>query len=449
MGDPAFRLLTIPYKPRPYFVPFHQRTQRFACIVAHRRAGKTVACINDLLRSALTNPYSRSLYAYIAPTYAQAKATAFDYLIEATGPLIPFGAKVNQSELKVDLPNGSTIRLFGADNYDTLRGLRLDGCVLDEYANIDPRAWTQVIRPALSDRRGYATFIGTPRGHNHFYDIYRGTPENPTGLRNPKEWYTATLKASDLVPLNDLDPVEAKRQNLLTSDELENAKRQSGDDWYAQEYECDFEAANPGAYYGKQMADAQKQGRIGHFPWFPDRQVYTAWDIGGDRDATAIWFCQLQGKAVYLIDYIEAVGADSAPYAKTVLEKPYSYAQHFLPHDAGPNRIGIDRSYTDFLRDHGLRNITVLPAGIREHGINTARLLLPRCSFDSIRTELGVNALRMYQTEWDEKNKIFKATPKHDWSSHGADAYRILAVALDKHVSSPSFNRRIQYPKGY
>ncbi len=410
--------------------------------MAHRRAGKTVACINDLLRAALTSPHSRSLYAYIAPTYAQAKATAFDYLVEACAPLMPFKAKINQSELKVDLPNGSTVRLFGADNYHALRGLRLDRVVLDEYADFDPRAWTTVIRPALSDRRGAATFIGTPRGHNGFFDVYRDA------LRNPDEWYTATLKASELVPINDLDP-EAKSQNLLTSDELDLQKRQMSEEWYAQEFECDFEAANPGAYYGKQMAEARKSGRIGAYPWFPDRQVYTAWDIGGDRDATAIWFAQLQGKAVYLIDYIEATGSDSAPYAKQVLERPYSYAQHFLPHDAGPNRTGIDRNYTDFLRDHGLKGITLLPAGIREHGINTTRLLLPRCSFDTVKCGLGIEALTMYQTEWDERNKVFKSTPKHDWASHGADAFRYLAVALDKHVSPPSFNRQLKYPKGY
>ncbi len=401
-----------------------------------------MACVNDLLRAALTNTHGRSLYAYIAPTYTQAKAATFDYLIEACAPLLTFGAKVNQSELKVTLPNGSTVRLFGADNYHTLRGLRLDGAVLDEYADFDPRAWTQVIRPALSDRRGFATFIGTPRGHNAFYDLYRNA------VRSPGEWYTACLKASNLVPVNDLDP-EAVEKDLLTSDELEQQRRQMSDEWYAQEFECDFEAANPGAYYGKQMADAQKSGRIGAYPWFPDRQVYTAWDIGGDRDATAIWFCQLQGKAVYLIDYLESTGSDSAPYAKALLEKPYSYAQHFLPHDAGPNRTGIDRNYSDFLFDHGLKRITVLPAGVREHGINQVRLLLPRCAFDSVKCDLGVEAMRMYQTEWDEKNKTFKSTPKHDWASHGADAFRYLAVALDKHVSSPSFNRKLNYPKGF
>src|SRR5271154_2872815 len=138
MTSAARRLQTvnveIDYRPRKYFKPYHARLQRFACIVAHRRAGKTVACIHDALRSAMQSPHARSLHVYIAPTYAQAKATAFDYLIEASAPLIRYGAKVNQSELKVDYPNGSTVRLFGADNYHSLRGLRIDTSVLDEYA---------------------------------------------------------------------------------------------------------------------------------------------------------------------------------------------------------------------------------------------------------------------------------------------------------------------------
>lgn len=221
------------------------------------------------------------------------------------------------------------------------------------------------------------------------------------------------------------------------------------DEDYRQEYECDFEAAVKGAYYGKQMAQAEKDGRITLVPHDPSHQVFTAWDIGGDRDATAIWFCQLVGRGVYLIDYHEGVGADFAPYAKLVNEKPYSYAQHFLPHDAGPSRVGIDKSYRDFLSDHGLRNITVLPVAVREHGINLARLLLPRCSFDSDKCHHGVEALKLYRADYDEKHQVLKSSPVHDWASHGADAFRYLATGLDKHVTSPNFNRKINYPKGF
>lgn len=458
IDDTAF--IKINYKPRAYFKPFHGREQRFAAVVAHRRAGKTVAAIHDLQRSALRNDYDRSLYAYIAPTYAQAKATVFDYLKEAGAPYIEKGlAKVNQSELTVTYFNGSTVRLFGADNYDSLRGLRFDGSVLDEYADIDPRAWTQVVRPALSDRRGFATFIGTPRGHNSFYDTYRDA------VKNPGEWFSGCLKASNLVPAHltwapEWEPILRgatseqvnqfyKTKGLLSEDELRQARTQMSEDAYNQEYECDFEAANPGAYYGKQMGDALKDGRLTKVPYDPNFRVYTAWDIGGDRDATAVWFFQLVGKAVHLIDYMENKGADSAPYAKAVLDRSYSYAQHFLPHDAEARHPGSERDYSEALAAHGLRRITVLPSAVRELGINSVRLLLPRCYFDAEKCERGIECLRMYQTEWNEKDKVFKSSPKHDWASHGADAFRYLSVALDKHISTPNFNRKLVYPKGF
>src|SRR5262245_26777731 len=164
-------VIRLNYAPRVQFVPFHNRKQRWCCIVAHRRAGKTVACIHDLVRAACRTKLERARFAYIAPTYSQAKTAAFDYLRDAVGPTIPLGTTTNISELRVDLYNGSQVRLFGADNYDALRGMRLDGCVLDEFADFDPRAWSEVIRPALSDRRGFAVFIGTPKGHNEFYNI--------------------------------------------------------------------------------------------------------------------------------------------------------------------------------------------------------------------------------------------------------------------------------------
>lgn len=430
--------IEINYEPRSYFLPFHNRTQRFACIVAHRRAGKTVACIHDLQKDAIDSDVP-AIHAYIAPTYSQAKTVAFDYLTEGASPLLPYGAKINRSDLKVTYPNGAAVRLFGADNYDALRGLRLRRAVLDEPADMDPRAWPAVIRPALSDLRGGATFIGTARGHNHFYEIVQKAKLDPN-------WFVAILKASELVPQNDKDPL-AKQKHLLTSDELDAARRDMTPELYNQEYECDFEAAIFGAYYGKQMAAAEKEGRITKVPYDPAHQVWTAWDIGGNRDATAIWFVQLIGRQISVIDYYEAVGADSGPHARAVLERGYSYAQHFLPHDAGPARVGIDRSYVDFLGDHGLRNISVLPAQLIEHGINAARLLIPRCMFDAERCKQGIEALKLYRSEYDAKNKVLRATPLHDWTSHGADAFRYLAVALDRHVSRPQFHRKIEYPK--
>jgi len=430
-------IIRIQYEPRPQFIPFHNRQQRFACIVAHRRAGKTVACIHDLQRAAIRCDLERPRFAYMAPTYSQAKAVAFDYLRDAASPIFPYGASVNTSELRVDYPNGSQVRLFGADNYDALRGLRLDGVVLDEFADFDPRAWPEVIRPALSDRRGTAVFIGTPKGHNAFYDITRraqGYDEKGALSQTIKDdWFYLVLKASET--------------GLIATDELESARRDLTEDQYAQEFECSFEAAIVGAYYGKQMATAEREGRIRKVEHDPMAQVWTAWDIGGDRDATAIWFVQIAHKTISVIDYYEAISAETAPHAKAVMDRPYNYAGHFLPHDAAPRKPGSDKSYKDYLEGHGLKNLTVLPVGSREAGINAARLTLPRCYFDAEKCAHGIEALKMYHADYDEKNKILKASPVHDWASHAADAFRYLCVGLDGHVTKTNFSRKIIYPK--
>lgn len=439
-------IIRIPYVPRPQFAPFHNRTQRWGCLVCHRRAGKTVACIHELQRSALKSRHDSSLFAYIAPTFTQAKTVAWEYLTRAAAPILRFGAKANISELRMDYPNGSKVRLFGADRYNALRGVRLDGAVLDEFADFDPRAWDEVIRPALSDRKGFAVFIGTPKGHNAFYKTWLKAQGKP-------DWYTLMLKASQSVPINDelaekYGQEWAEDNSLLTSDELLKLREESPEETYQQEFECSFEAAIRGAVYGKYMAEAEASGRIRSVPFDPASQVYTAWDIGGDHDATAIWFCQVSHNTINIIDHYEAVGSDSAPHVRAVLNKPYSYTMHFLPHDAGPKRPGVDKGYTDFLEDHGLKNLTVLPRESIEIGINAARLALPRCYFDEVKCRHGIECMKMYQFEFDEKSKSMKSSPKHDWSSHTADSFRYLCIGLANHRGvSSSFRRKIIYPK--
>ena len=148
------------YEARPQFEAFHARLQRWAVIVAHRRAGKTVACILDLIDAALRCPKPRPRYAYIAPQLKQAKTVAWDY-VKHYGARLP-GATINESELRLDLHNGGQVRLHGSDNPDALRGIYLDGAVLDEAADASPRLFTEVIRPALADREGGCVWIGTP-----------------------------------------------------------------------------------------------------------------------------------------------------------------------------------------------------------------------------------------------------------------------------------------------
>ena len=311
----------IDYEPRRQFIPFHERSERFACIVTHRRAGKTVACVHDLQRGALACMRERPRFAYLSPFLKQAKAVAWDYLRAAMAPARALGASANETELRVDYPNGGQVRLYGADNYEALRGLYLDGVVLDEYADMDPRAWTEVIRPALADRGGWAVFIGTPKGRNAFYEMWRKAQN--------EGWFHMMLKASET--------------GLLSAAELALAAGDLSEEQYAQEFECSFEAAIVGAYYGKLMAAAERDQRISGVPHDPSALVWTSWDLG-IRDATAIWFAQVIGREIHIIDYYEASGVDLGHYVRELNARPYAYAGHIVPHDARAKELGTGKS---------------------------------------------------------------------------------------------------------
>ena len=397
-------LIEIPYKPRPQLADFHSRTERFACLVAHRRFGKTVGAINDLIRDALIIDRPNVRVAYIAPYYRQAKAIAWDYLKEFTST-IP-GIDVNASELRVDLPNGARIRLFGADNYDAMRGLYFDAVVLDEPADFPASAWPTVIRPALADRKGKATFIGTPKGKNEFWEIYNNA-------KSDDKWFCSMLKSSET--------------NILDDEELEEAKRAMGDDRFEQEFECSFEAAIQGAFYAQEMKAAKEANRIGGVPYDPAVSVVTSWDLG-IGDSTAIWFAQYVGKEIRLIDYYESSGVGLDHYAKVLSGKGYHYDQHILPHDVRVKELGTGKSRLETLDSLGVKNITIAPMLGVEDGIQAARSMLNRCWFDATKCERGIEALLQYRREFDERLKTWRGRPLHDWTSHGADSFRYLAV---------------------
>lgn len=396
--------VVIPYAPRAPFVPFHDRAQRFACLVCHRRAGKTVAAINDLQKDALTCGQPNPRVAYIAPYYSQAKAVAWDYAKFYALP-IP-GVKTNESELRIDYPNGARLRLFGADNYDALRGMYFDAVVLDEPADFPINAWPAVIRPALSDRNGRATFIGTPKGKNEFWETYDLS-------RRDDGWYSAFLQAS--------------KSGLLGAAELEEARKVMGDDLYEQEFECSFEAAILGAYYGKEMRGLTEAGRICAVPYSPSLPVVTAWDLG-IGDSTAIWFAQFHASQARVIDYYETSGAGLDHYVKLLREKPYIYGAHVLPHDVDVQELGTGKSRLEVLRGLGLGDITIAPKLPVDDGIQAVRAFLATAWFDEAKCGRGIESLRQYRRDFDEKGRTFRQRPLHDWTSHGADAMRYLVT---------------------
>lgn len=401
------------YDPRPHQLDIHRSLKRFNVLVCHRRFGKTVLCINQLIASALRCKKDRPRFAYIAPYYRQSKTIAWDYLKHYTNP-IP-GRVFNESELRVDLPNGARITLYGADNYDTLRGIYLDGVVLDEFANMSPKAWSEVIRPALADRQGWAIFIGTPKGHNTFYDLYQYALKTP-------EWFGGMFKAKDT---NVIDPAELlAARGAMSADE------------YEQEFECSFEASIQGAYYADQMRELRNplRPRFCKVPYDPDLLVHTAWDLGYD-DATAIIFYQIVGKEIRIIDYEEHNGESLAFYASLLETKGYKYGTHNLPHDAKAKELGTGKSSEEILSELGVTNINIVTMLSVEDGIQAVRSLFPRFWIDEKLTHL-VECLTQYRKEYDEDRKIYRSKPEHDWTSHCADALRYLAVSFSEEYVS-------------
>ena len=385
--------IVINYEPREQQLKIHDAIEqhRFTVVVAHRRMGKTVSAINHLIKAAIECDKPNPRFAYIAPTYSQAKRVAWDYLLEYTRPL---GATANIAELRVDFW-GRRISLYGSDNADSLRGQYFDGVVLDEIGDQNPKIWNEIVRPALADRLGWASFIGTPKGNNHFRDLADRAKETDG-------WAYLEFKASET--------------SILPESELKAAQLEMGEDKYNQEFECSFNAAVEGSYYGKLINDLEKLGRISDFPRDDLCRSFAAWDLGMG-DSTTIWIAQLAGKEVRLLDCIENHGQGLDWYVNWLRDNKYEQFNQILPHDVQVRELGTGKSRKEVLEEAGL-SITVCPRLSVADGIQAVRRLIPRCWFHP-KTKNGLNALRNYRREHDEKRNIFYEKPLHDWCFTG------------------------------
>jgi len=405
VGAEARVIVEIPYTPRPIQNEIHEGRGRFSVLVCHRRFGKTVMCINELIKCALRHPGASGhppRFAYVAPQYKQAKTAAWDYLLYYTEP-IP-GRVVNIAELRVDLPNGARVSLYGADNPDSLRGMYLDGVVLDEYAQMSPRVWGEVIRPLLSDRGGWAIFIGTPMGHNEFYERFRSA--------EALGWYVRTFKSSET--------------GYLSEEELSQARREMSAEQYAQEFECSWQAPMLGAYYGRLIEEAENDGRVCSVPHDPGVTVETWWDLG-IGDSTVLWFVQRVGREYHAIDYYESRGQPLSHYVSVLQarreERRYVYSDHVLPHDVEARELMAGKTRVEMLESLGISPVVIKRHSV-DDGIEGVRRILPMTWFDEKRCERGIDALRQYRADWIDKRQTLNTAPLHDWASHAADAFR-------------------------
>lgn len=411
---------------------------RRGAAVWHRRAGKDKTALNLLVKEAFLNP---GIYYYFFPSYAQGRkiiwdgmdSSGFKFLNHIPEKIIALNddgrVAINNTEMKVRIhtqEEGKTslIQVVGCDNYDSIVGTNPRGCVFSEFAIQNPMAW-RFIEPILMENMGWAVFIYTPRGRNHGYDIYSYASES-------QEWFCQLLTV-DETRREDGSPV-------VTPEMIEEARRSGmSEDTIRQEFYCDFNVGAHGSFYGMLMADARKEGRIAQVVFDPRLPVHTAWDLGYHGD-TAIWFFQHQGQHVNLLRYIADNNKDIPYYAALIdriqreeqsAGRMWRYGKHFAPHDARIHELGSGMRRSQIAREAGLA-LTVIPKMGRAAGIEYVKWLLPSCRFDATGCPDGIKCLEMYQREWDDDHKVFRETPKSNWAAHGADAFRILATAVQR-----------------
>lgn len=398
------------YTPRQQMVEFHQRTQRFAFLICHRRFGKTVACVAELIIRALYTAKHNAQYAYVCPFRSQAKAVAWNYLVDLTQGI---ATEVKVSELSVTLPNGAKIWLSGSDNVNALRGIYLDGCVLDEFAQCRPDLLEAVIMPCLLDRKGWLVVIGTAYGRlNQFFEYYEKSKED-------SEWFHADIKVYD--------------SGVIPAEEILRIKNAVSEAKFRQEFLNDFSAELVGTYYASLINEIEQLGHISQdVHWQPDIPVHVAMDIGRG-DNTVIWFWQETPFGVKFIDYYTNCGEQAKHYIDLLKEKPYHYGKINLPHDAKAKTFATTKSALEqFVEAFEDGQVHIVPRLSIEDGIEAARQLLKYSHFDADRCYYGVECLRVYRKQWDGLKQVFATTPLHDYSSDTADAFRYAAIVANK-----------------
>ena len=310
---------------------------------------------------------------------------------------------------------GSTWQVIGSDNFNSVVGSPPYGIVFSEWALSNPAAWAY-LSPILEENGGWAMFITTPRGRNHGASFYERALKTPG-------WFA--LRQG----VNDIGIFSPQQLANIKAELVDLYGEEDGENLFNQEYHVSFDAAILGSYYGKILAELDQQRRITSVPYDPTYPVYTSWDLGLD-DLTVVWFVQLIGREVRWIDYYESRNRGLIDSARMILDKRYLYGEHYGPHD-----IDVREQTTAMTRKQTLENLGLRPLrpgsqiGPAER-VNALRNMLRISVFDAEKCKKGLEALRHYHSEWDEKAKTPRKTPKHDWSSHAADSAGEMAVQL-------------------
>ena len=387
----------------------------------HRRSGKDKVNIADIVPGRLIK--DPILVKFVYPTLVMGR----DNLWEGIGsdgfkfidhiPEFIRAGQANQSRMTIPIIKGSIFQIAGTDNPDSLRGGNAKMYVFSEWSEHDPYAW-DVVEPILRENDGIAIFNMTPKGDNHARALYEYAKNNP-------KWYVEVLTAQDtrLFSPAQLDEI---RQDIISRFTANGRSESEALAYFDQEYMCSFTSPVIGSYYGAAIRKAEEENRITSVPHNSGVSVSTYWDLGID-DSTTIWFLQTVGQELHLIDYYENSGEGLPHYVQIIHGKGYTYQNHYAPHDIEVRELGSGKSRMEIAKSLGI-NFKLCPNLSVDDGIEAARTIFSRCWFDQTKCDRGIQALKNYKKDWDEKNKIFRNNPKHDWSSHGADSFRYLAI---------------------
>lgn len=419
--------LEIERRVRWYQRPLHEymlNGGKRAIEIAHRRWGKDEIALGVTCELAHRRIGS---YWHCLPEYAQARKAIWAAVNPHTGkrrideafpPAIR--ESVNEQEMFIRFQCGSTWQAIGSDRYNATVGAGVAGIVYSEWSLANPSAWAYH-RPMLEENGGWAMFITTPRGKNHAKSMLDMARTNP-------KWFWEVSSVLDTGELSPEQMIESQNEYVsLYGEDLGCAQ-------YEQEYLCSFNASIMGAFYAREMVAVRASGRVTDFDVVDGEPVYTAWDLGV-RDSTAIWWFQIIGKTLYILDYYESSGCGVDHYADVIAKKPYTRrgAVDFIPHDARVKEWGSGRTRVEQMLDLGLAP-KVIERSSDADGHQAIRTTLPSCVFHTRTEEAGVAALESYRREWDDNLRTFRASALHDWSSHGAKAFQYLSQAWREQV---------------
>lgn len=414
------------FKPRDYqlaiFKAFDNGIKRIIQ-VWHRRAGKEKTDINIVAKSIYTDV---GAYYYIFPTYNQGKKILWNGADKDGVRFLDHLPKETRlrtvgNEMFIEFKNGSTFQVIGSDNIDSIVGTNPKGVIFSEYSLQDPSAW-DYIRPILAENEGWAIFNFTPRGNNHAKELL------DYALSDPEHWFVSNLTVDD---------TGAIKKEVLEQELKEIIAKNGDDSIFRQEYYNSFSASMTGTYYGKIIEQMELNNRITNVPYDANLPVHTWWDLGVN-DSMSIGFFQVHGLETRFIDYLEGSGEGLNYYIGELNKKGYIYGKHFAPHDIMVKEMGTGKSRYESAKAFGL-NFEVIPTkdgGVRsavpslsiQDGIDAVRRRLSTLWIDKVKCEKAVKALKHYQKDYDEKNKVYRNNPRHDWSSHCADMVRYWAI---------------------